>query len=139
MKPSTVCKIVPFNNGIWIKHSALPKLAKLSYLSMSFFADDIVGTALSGRLYTKREFIDYTKTNPPGLACNKFNDMKIRFFGNIAVAQGSETSMQKDRKTNLIVWADISELRDGQCSSSKLYAGKVVSRLSSTGPATVKW
>jgi len=102
-------------------------------------ADDMVGTAPSGRLYTKREFIDYTKVNPPGLACNKFNDVKIRFFGNVAVTQGSETSIQKDGKTNLIVWADIYELRDGQCSSSKLYSGKVVSRLSSTGTATVKW
>ena len=105
----------------------------------TLLADDMVGTAPSGRLYTKREFIDYTKANPPGLASNKFNDVKIRFFGNVAMAQGSETSIQKDGKTNLIVWADIYELRDGQCSSSKLYAGKVVSRLSSTGPATVKW
>ena len=80
----------------------------------TLLADDMVGTAPNGRLYTKREFIDYTKANPPGLASNKVNDVKIRFFGNVAVAQGSETSIGKDGKSNLIVWTDIYELRDAQ-------------------------
>ena len=80
----------------------------------TLLSDDMVGTAPNGRLYTKREFIDRIKMNPPGLASNKVNAVKIRFFGNVAVAQGSETAIQKDGKSNLIVWTDIYELRAQQ-------------------------
>ncbi len=66
----------------------------------TLFADDMVGTDPSGRLYTKREFIEYTEANPPGFTSNIVNDVKIRFFGNVAVAQGNETFTRKDGVSN---------------------------------------
>ena len=74
-------------------------------------SDDMVGTAPNGRLYTKRDFIDYTKANPPGLISNKVNDVRIRFFGNVAVAQGNETLVFKSGETKRSVWTDIYERR----------------------------
>jgi hypothetical protein len=80
----------------------------------TLLADDMVGTAPNGRLYTKREFIEFTKENPPGLKSNNVNDVKIRFFGQVAVAQGSETFVFQDGKMKRAVWTDIYELRDEQ-------------------------
>ena len=80
----------------------------------TLLADDMIGTAPNGRRYTKREFIEFTNTNPPGLKSNNVNDVKIRFFGKVAVAQGSETFVFQDGKMKRAVWTDIYELRDGQ-------------------------
>ena len=80
----------------------------------TLLANDMVGTAPNGRLYSKREFIEHTKTNPPGLKSNNVNDVKIRFYGNVAVAQESETFIYQDGKMKRAVWTDIYELRGDQ-------------------------
>lgn len=80
----------------------------------TLLSDDMVGTAPNGRLYTKREFIDYTKANPPGFKSNNVNDVKIRFYGKVAVAQGSETLVEHNGNAKRAVWTDIYELRGTQ-------------------------
>ncbi len=77
----------------------------------TIFADDFVGTDYHGELYTKRDFIDRIRANPPGCVSNNVNDVKVRFFGNVAVAQGHETLTCKDGISNRFVWTDIYVLR----------------------------
>lgn len=77
----------------------------------TIFADDFVGTDYNGELYSKRDFIDRIRANPPGWVSNNVNDVKVRFFGNAAVAQGHETLTRKDGISNRFVWTDIYVLR----------------------------
>jgi len=80
----------------------------------TLFADDFIGTDSEGRLYTKRDFINFIKSGPAPFESNKVNEVKIRFFGNIAIAQGSETFKLKNGPTNRFFWTDIYLLRDGR-------------------------
>ena len=78
------------------------------------FADDFVGVSPDGAQYTKREFIADTKANPLGFTSNELNEMKVRFAGNVAIAQGHETFTRKDGGQGRFVWTDVLERRDGK-------------------------
>jgi len=80
----------------------------------TIFANDFLGTNPDGMLYTKQDFINDTRANPLGFISNELNDMKLRFFGNVAVAQGNETFTRKDGATGRLVWTDILVRRDGR-------------------------
>ena len=54
-------------------------------------ADDFIGVDPKGRLYTKRQMIDDTRNAPKYFVSNRLNDVEVRFYGNTAIAQGSET------------------------------------------------
>jgi uncharacterized protein (TIGR02246 family) len=78
------------------------------------FADDFVGVAPDGAQYTKQGFIDDTKANPLGFSSNELKEMKVRFEGNVAVAQGHETFTRKDGKRGRFVWTDVLVRRVGK-------------------------
>jgi uncharacterized protein (TIGR02246 family) len=78
------------------------------------FADDFLGVSPEGVQYTKRGFVDDTKANPLGFTSNEINEMKIRFFGNLAVAQGDETFTRKSGEQGRFVWTDVLVRRDGE-------------------------
>jgi len=80
----------------------------------TLFADDFIGTDSEGKLYTKRDFINFIKAAPAPFVSNKVNEVKVRFFGNVAVAQGNETFKLKDGATGRFFWTDIYLLRDGR-------------------------
>ena len=80
----------------------------------SIFADDFLGVSPDGVQYTKRVFIDDTKTNPLGFTSNKLNEMKVRFFGDVAVTQGDETFTKKSGEQGRFVWTDLIVRRDGR-------------------------
>ncbi len=80
----------------------------------TIFADGFLGTSPDGMLYTKQDFIDDTRANPMGFLSNELNDMKVRFFGNVAVAQGHETFTRKDGATGRLVWTDVLVRYDGR-------------------------
>jgi len=80
----------------------------------TILADDFVGTSPDGELYTKQDFIDAIRTNPLGFVSNEVNDVRVRFFGNVAVAQGHETFTRKDGATGRFVWTDILVRRNGR-------------------------
>jgi len=42
-------------------------------------------------LYAKQQMIDETRNAPKSFVSNHLNDVKVRFYGNTAIAQGSET------------------------------------------------
>jgi len=77
-------------------------------------ADDFLGVSPDGVQYTKREFIEDTRANPLGFTSNDLDGMKVRFFGNVAVAQGSETFARKSGELGRFVWTDVLEHRDGR-------------------------
>ena len=54
-------------------------------------ADDFIGVDPKGRLYIKQQMIDETRNAPKYFVSNRLNDVKVRFYGNTAIAQGSET------------------------------------------------
>jgi hypothetical protein len=77
-------------------------------------ADDFVGVATEGgKHYTKADAIAETKT-PSEYVSNHLSDVKIRFYGNTAVAQGSEYWKKKDGKSGKFVWTDTWVKRDGK-------------------------
>jgi uncharacterized protein (TIGR02246 family) len=78
------------------------------------FADDFLGVTPEGVQYTKRGFIDDTKANPLGFTSNEVNEMKIRFFENVAVAQGDETFTRKSGEQGRFVWTDVLVRRVGE-------------------------
>ena len=69
-------------------------------------ADDFVGIDPNGKSYNKDEMVRDTKNAPKYFRSNKLDDVKIRFFGDTAVAQGSETWERQDGKRGQFVWTD---------------------------------
>jgi uncharacterized protein (TIGR02246 family) len=78
------------------------------------FGDDFVGVNPEGLQYTKQDFINDTKNNPLGFTSTVLNDVNLRFMGNVAIAQGSETFTQRDGKQGRFVWTDVLVRRDGK-------------------------
>jgi uncharacterized protein (TIGR02246 family) len=77
------------------------------------FADDFLGVSPEGAQYTKQMFIDDTKAHPLGFLANEIDDIKVRFYGDVAVAQGSETFTRQGGDTGRFVWTDVLVRRDG--------------------------
>ena len=61
-------------------------------------AEDFVGVDPKGGLYNKQQMIDETRNAPKYFVSNRLNDVKVRFYGNTAIAQGSETWEKRFRR-----------------------------------------
>jgi len=78
-------------------------------------ADDFVGVDPDGSHYVKQEMVKGTYDAPKYFLSNHLNDVKVRFYGNTAVAQGDETWVKrKDSSTARFVWTDTWVLRNGK-------------------------
>ena len=77
-------------------------------------ADDFIGVDPKGRLYTKQQMIDETRNAPKYFVSNRLNDVKVRFYGNAAIAQGSETWEKRSGERGRFVWTDTWLRRNGQ-------------------------
>jgi len=78
-------------------------------------ADDFVGVDPDGSYYVKQEMVKGTHDAPKYYLSNHLNDVKVRFYGNTAVAQGDETWVKrKDSSTARFVWTDTWVLRNGK-------------------------
>lgn len=77
-------------------------------------ADDFLGTSPEGVLYTKQEFVSDMRAHPSAFTSNHVNDVKVRFFGDVAVAQGNETFARKNGEMGRFVWTDVFVQRDGK-------------------------
>jgi ketosteroid isomerase-like protein len=71
-------------------------------------ADDFLGVAPDGSLYDKAKELTNAKENTENFLSNHVNDVKIRFFGDTAVAQGSESWELRSGKPKhgKYVWTD---------------------------------
>jgi len=84
-------------------------------LVQKIFADDFLGTAIDGTLYTKSEKIDKEKAKSSSsdgeVLSPRLDDVKVRFFSdNLAVLYGRESSIRKSKDgkqyTQRVVWTD---------------------------------
>ena len=79
-------------------------------------ADDFLGVDPEGRQYTKEKMVADTRTAPQYFASNHLNEVKIRFYGNTAVAQGNESWVRRkgEPKHGRFVWTDTWLFRNGK-------------------------
>jgi ketosteroid isomerase-like protein len=77
-------------------------------------ADDFVGVDPKGQLYNKSQMIADTRNAPKTFVSNRLNDVKVRFYGSTAVAQGSETWEKRSGERGRFVWTDTWLQRNGR-------------------------
>lgn len=78
-------------------------------------ADDFVGTAKNGTLYDKRTMMGWVRDGP-NLSSNKTTVDQIRFFGDIAIATGTDVIVGPTPEMRRIktIWTDIWIFRKGE-------------------------
>lgn len=77
-------------------------------------ADDFVGVDPQGGLYDKAKMVSETADAPKYFASNHLNEVKIRFYGDTAVAQGNESWERKNGERGRFVWTDTWLRRNGR-------------------------
>jgi hypothetical protein len=79
-------------------------------------ADDFIGVDTKGVQYNKEHEVHSTPGGPKYFKSNHLNKVKIRFYGDMAVAQGDETWVRYSREplTGRFVWTDTWLLRNGK-------------------------
>jgi ketosteroid isomerase-like protein len=77
-------------------------------------ADDFLGTEVDGRPYTREDAIREAKSGPSQYTlCQNSDDLTIRFFGAVAVVQGSEGFEKRDGSHGKWVFTDVLVRRKG--------------------------
>lgn len=77
-------------------------------------AEDFVGVDVDGSHYTKADSVEYCRTKPSRFESNHLDDVQIRFYGDMAIAQGSESWKLKSGQTGKFVWTDTWLKRSGK-------------------------
>jgi len=79
-------------------------------------ADDFVGVDPKGRVYDKSKMVSDTSEAPKYFVSNHANEIKVRFYGEAAVAQGDETWERRtgDPLRGRFVWTDTRVKRNGK-------------------------
>jgi ketosteroid isomerase-like protein len=80
-------------------------------------ADDFIGVDPDGKMYTKAEMVADTRNAPKYYVSNHLNDVRVRFYGDAAVAQGNESWERRTGtpKFGRFVWTDTWIKRNGKC------------------------
>jgi ketosteroid isomerase-like protein len=69
-------------------------------------ADDFLGVDPKGQHYDKAKMIADTRTAPQYFASNRLNEVKVRFYGDNAIAQGHKTWERRTGERGRFVWTD---------------------------------
>src|SRR4029450_3012145 len=77
-------------------------------------ADDFLGVDPKGRLYDKGKMISETRNAPEYFASNHLNEVKVRFYGETAIAQGNESWERRTGERARFVWTDTWIRRNGR-------------------------
>jgi ketosteroid isomerase-like protein len=79
-------------------------------------ADDFVGVDIDGSHYDKAKAVADTRESPKEFLSNHLNEVKIRFYGDAAVAQGNESWERRSEipKRGRFVWTDTWIRRNGK-------------------------
>ncbi|HKE49121.1 MAG TPA: nuclear transport factor 2 family protein [Rhodanobacteraceae bacterium] len=78
-------------------------------------ADDFIGVDPKGKMYDKAEMVRDTREAPKYFASNHVNAVKVRFYGDTAVAQGDESWVKRaDGARGRFVWTDTWVRRNGR-------------------------
>src|SRR6478609_2723206 len=78
-------------------------------------ADDFLGVDPDGNLYEKAKMVADTREAPKEFISNHLNHVKVRFFGDTAVAQGNESWVRRTATPlrGRFTWTDTWILRNG--------------------------
>jgi ketosteroid isomerase-like protein len=79
-------------------------------------AEDWRGTFPDGKIYTKQAYMDSVKAPDSKRVAAHVENLKVRFFGNIAVITGATVKSIRDgakESTERDVWTDVFEKRSG--------------------------
>ena len=76
-------------------------------------ADDFQGVDPKGILYDKSKMIADTRRAPQSFVSNRLNEVKVRFYGDTAIAQGDETWERRTGERGRFVWTDTWVRRNG--------------------------
>src|SRR6266496_421002 len=77
-------------------------------------ADDFVGVDPKGPVYDKSKMISDTRESPKFFVSNHLNQVKVRFYGDTAIAQGDETWERRSGDRGRFVWIDTWLRRNGR-------------------------
>ena len=77
-------------------------------------ADDFVGVDPKGGPYGKAKMIAGTRDAPKYFVSNRLNRVKVRFYGDTAIAQGDESWERHTGERGRFVWTDTWIRRHGR-------------------------
>jgi ketosteroid isomerase-like protein len=77
-------------------------------------ADDFLGVDPKGTLYDKAKMIADTRNAPQYFVSNRLNEVKVRFYGETAIAQGDESWERRTGERGRFVWTDTWTRRNGR-------------------------
>jgi ketosteroid isomerase-like protein len=77
-------------------------------------AADFLGVKTDGKSYDKAAAIADTREGPKSFKSNHLEDVNIRFYGDTAVANGSEAWVRRNGQRGRFVWIDTWLKRDGK-------------------------
>jgi ketosteroid isomerase-like protein len=77
-------------------------------------ADDFVGVDIDGSHYSKADEIRDYRAKPSEFVSNHLDNFVTRFYGDAAVAQGSESWKKKDGTPGKFIWTDTWIRRGGK-------------------------
>ena len=79
-------------------------------------ADDFLGVDPDGSLYEKSKMVADTREAPKRFVSNHLNDVKVRFYGETAIAQGNESWVRRSGSPlrGRFVWTDTWIWRNGK-------------------------
>ncbi len=79
-------------------------------------SDDFTGTAPDGNAFDKKVMVDLIRGAPQEYISNRLDGMTVKFYGDVAIAQGSETWERRTQlpKKGRFVWTDTWMLRGGK-------------------------
>jgi ketosteroid isomerase-like protein len=82
----------------------------------TILADDFVGVDPDGSFYGKAKEVADTRESPKEFVSNHLNEVKVRFYGETAVAQGSESWVRRAGSPlrGRFVWTDTWIRRNGK-------------------------
>ena len=76
-------------------------------------ADDFTGIDTGGKSYRKADEVAYA-SKPAHIAKDTLGDVTVHFFGDTAVAQGSDSWVGKNGRRGRFVWTDVWLRRNGR-------------------------
>lgn len=76
-------------------------------------ADDFLGVDTKGKLYRKADELRDVASASSRFKSDTMNDVIVRFYGNTAIAQGSDSWSGKSGEAGRFVWTDVWIRRDG--------------------------
>jgi hypothetical protein len=77
-------------------------------------ADDFIGVDPKGGSYDKAKMVSDTPDAPKYFVTNHANQVRVRFYGDTAVAQGDETWERRSGERGRFVWTDTWVHRNGK-------------------------